>query len=385
MIYLSKPAIVSSAGLNAKQSFEAILSGHRFLSKCDEFGDKSYILGKIKEPLATFSKDTPKYFKTRTNSILLTALLELSPLILKLKQKSDKIGVIIGTTTSGTQENFRFFKELGFSGEFNKDEFSLKEIALSNPASFVSHFFGLSGISFCISTACTSGAKAIMQAARAIEAGICDYVICGGVDSLSLLTIKGFDSLSILSEGYSNPFAKHRDGINIGEAAGIFVLAKHELDSDICLAGYASNCDAFHTTQPDFSAIWQSKVIDDALKMANLKSVDYINLHATGTQANDKMEALAIKNTSKDTPVSGIKASIGHTLGAAGAVEFGVCAMALELGILPPHVMSGKYDDEIDMVNLVTKSIRLNLKSAMSLSFAFGGDNAALIAKKEAR
>lgn len=385
MIYLSKPAIVCAAGANAKESFEALLGGERFLSRGDEFGAQDFLLGRINFALAEFAKNTKPQYKTRTNQILLSAMSELEPLVQGLKAKGKRIGVIIGTTASGTNENSAVFSDFAKSGKFDKERFFLSQASLFNPAGFVAWYFGLSDICFCISTACTSGAKAIMQGAKAINAGLCDAVICGGVDGLSALTINGFNALGILASTPASPFSKTRDGINIGEAAGLFVISKQRLDSDVLLAGYSSNCDAFHQTQPDMSGHCQINALNQALDMAGLSEVDYLNLHGTGTFANDKMEALVVSKVLPNTPASSIKGAIGHTLGAAGAVEFGLCAMACERGELLPNVMSGKYDDELDSINLITKSKKSSINSAASLSFAFGGDNAVLVAKKETK
>lgn len=382
MIYLSKPAIVCCAGANANDSFNALKSGERFLSRCDEFGEQSFLLGRINFPLPEFSKNTKYEFKTRTNSILLAAMTQIEPLVLELKAQGARIGIIIGTTTGATQENGTVFSNFAKSGKFDKERFYFSQASLFNPASFMAWYFDLSDICFCISTACTSGAKALIEAARALNAGLCDAVICGGVDGLSSLTINGFNSLGILSRAYTNPFAKGRDGINIGEAAGLFVISNQMLDSDVMLAGFASNCDAYHSTQPDMQGIWQGEALSGALKMAGLSSVDYVSLHGTGTQANDKMEAHVVSKALQNVPASSIKGAIGHTLGAAGAVEFGFCAMACEQGVLIPHVASGDYDDEIESINLITKAQNVSVNNALSLSFAFGGDNVALVAKK---
>ena len=172
-------------------------------------------------------------------------------------------------------------------GFFDASKFGINRNSLANPSEFIADFYGLSSVAFSVSTACTSGVKAIITAKRLLESGICDAVICGGVDSLNTLTINGFDSLGILSARETNPFSKNRDGINIGEGAAFFVASRDEI-SNLVIAGEHSNCDAFHMTQPDFSGQMQTQCVQKALRAANLSSVDYINLHGTGTQANDK-------------------------------------------------------------------------------------------------
>ena len=158
-------------------------------------------------------------------------------------------------------------------------------------------------------------------------------------------------------------------------------MASRDEISNVVIAGEHSNCDAFHMTQPDFSAQMQTKCVQKALQAANLSGVDYINLHGTGTQANDKIEAKIVHSLMPSVFASSVKPLIGHTLGAAGAIESALCAMLCARGetALPLHVYDGVYDDEIEGINLVKFGQRAVVNSAMSLSFAFGGDNAVIV------
>lgn len=386
LIYVSKPAIVSAAGSSSDENFSSLLSGKRFLSLSSEFHpENKFLVAKIDKMLPEFAKNTKEHFKTRTNALLLNTLLELDDDVKKAIKKFDKsrVGVVLGTTTSGVEENFETFKEYIKTEIFDKSKFGINRNCLANVTEFVSDFYGLDGPSFCVSTACTSGVKALIEAKRLIESELCDAVICGGVDSLNTLTINGFHSLSILSSVPSQAFSKNREGINIGEGAGLFLLSRDEI-SDVVVAGSASNCDAFHMTQPDFSAKMAIECIENALKRAGMSGVDYVNLHGTGTQANDKMEAKAVNLTLGSTYASTLKPQIGHTLGAAGAIESAICVMLCmqENATLPPHVYDGAYDEELERLNLVKMGTKFDVKTAMSLSFAFGGDNAAIIFKR---
>ncbi|EMG31377.1 beta-ketoacyl synthase N-terminal-like domain-containing protein [Campylobacter showae] len=383
MIYVSKPALISAAGADADENFANLCGEKRFLSVCEGFRtDKSFILGKVSVQLAKFSQNTPKHLQTRTNALVLSALLQLDKDVRDAIKKygKNRVGVVVGTTTSGVEENYETFKDFAATGFFDASKFGVSRNSLANPSEFIADFYGLSSVAFSVSTACTSGVKAIITAKRLLESGICDAVICGGVDSLNTLTINGFDSLGILSARETNPFSKNRDGINIGEGAAFFVASRDEI-SNVVIAGEHSNCDAFHMTQPDFSAQMQTQCVQKALQAANLSSVDYINLHGTGTQANDKIEAKIVHSLLPLVPASSVKPLIGHTLGAAGAIESALCAMLCARGetALPPHVYDGIYDDEIERVNLVKFGQRAVVNSAMSLSFAFGGDNAAIV------
>ncbi|QCD52733.1 beta-ketoacyl synthase N-terminal-like domain-containing protein [Campylobacter sp. RM16192] len=386
MIYISKPSMISAAGKNSNENIVNLQSGKRFLSVSSSYReDKKFILGMTTASLANFNKNTPEHFKTRTNSLILTALDDINDIILRAIKKygKNRIGVVIGATTSGVEENYETFKEYAKTGFFDAKKFNISRNTLVNPSEFIAYHYGLNSAIFSISTACTSGVKAIMQAKRLIEANICDVVICGGVDSLNTLTINGFDSLGILSENETNPFSKNRDGINIGEGAALFLVSRDEI-SNVVVASEYSNCDAFHTTQPDFSAKMQTICVKSALDRAKISSVDYINLHGTGTIANDQVEAKVVHDIMPNVPSSSIKPSIGHTLGAAGAIESAVCVMLCQNdeSILPPHIYDGVYDDSICPINLVKFGQKAVVKSAMSLSFAFGGDNAAIVFRR---
>ncbi|MDO5046523.1 beta-ketoacyl synthase N-terminal-like domain-containing protein [Campylobacter sp.] len=387
MIYVSKPSIISAAGVNASENLSNLQQAKRFLSLYGGFRiDKKFMLAGIKSEFENFSKDTPSQLQTRTNAIVLSALFEIDSYIKDAIKKfgKDRVGVVIGTTTSGVEENYKTFTHYAKTGIFDAAKFGFNQNSLANPAEFIAHHYSLSSATFAVSTACTSGVKALMEAKRLIKFGICDAVICGGVDSLNTLTINGFDSLGILSSNYTNPFSKNRDGINIGEGVGLFVLSKDEI-SDVVMCGEHSNCDAFHMTQPELSGKMQEICIREALKKAGLSDVDYLNLHGTGTEANDQVEADVVNRVFPNTPSSSIKPLIGHTLGAAGAIESALCVMLCMQGektTLPMHLYDGCYDEALKRINLIGSDIKTTVNSAMSLSFAFGGDNAAIVFRR---
>ena len=339
---------------------------------------KDFMVGKI-ENLPNFDIDIKEIYNTRTNLILYQVLQNLKEPLNNLfkKYSKDRIAVIIGTTTTGVEENYKSMQDIDLA-------LFIARNSPSNPSEFVKEYLDLHSLAFSISCACTSGAKVFIEAARLLESNLCDAVICGGVDSLNTLTIYGFDSLDILtSQGNAIPFSQNRDGINIAEGAALFILSKDE--SNIKLKGFCANNDAFHITKPNEDFIAQKDSILLALKMANLNAseIDYINLHGTGTFANDKMEASLINDIFPKTLCSSTKGLMGHTLGAAGALEAMVCAEILnqkdDQNPLPPHYYDEIYDLNIPKICLVEKGINKNIKNTLSLSFAFGGDNSAII------
>ena len=369
-MYLSLPRIFSPFG-DEDALFNACCDGKRAFKK-ENFINKDMLVGKIDLSLPNFSHNTPKMYQTRTNQILLATILALENEIKNAIKRYGKyrIGVVIGTTTAGMEENYEAFRD----GGFYSDKFIMGRNALSNPANFVREFLGLESLSMGVSTACTSGIKAFESARNFIKLDLCDAVIVGGVDSLSSLTLLGFNSLGVLSDSPSRPFCKDRDGINIGEAAASFLMCRDKI-SDYRLKMVETNCDAFHITQPNPEATEQIKLINS---LTSKYKIDYINAHATGTQANEIMESKAIFNTLSDTPTSGIKANIGHTLGAAGAVEAGICLMAIKNQMIPMQILD-ELDGDLLPINLATKSTKSVIKNCLNLSFAFGGDNAGMV------
>lgn len=358
--------------------------------KNTNFFGKDFMLGSC-ENLTPLPSNVADFLKIRTNVILYNALLGLESTLKYICNKvgEDSLGVVIGTTTTGVNENY-------ISIQNNTDmDYLAKRSALCNPSLLIKELYDLQSLNFATSSACTSGTKAIINGARLIKSGLCQAVICGGVDSLNVLSINGFSSLDICSETHTNPLSSNRDGINIGEGAALVLLVSDELAKSQDLEnlfraeikGYANNNDAFHITQPSQSFAMQQEIITESLHKSGLNpsDIDYINLHGTGTIANDFMEANLISSTFNQTPISSTKPFMGHTLGAAGALECGICIHlvyeSLQNGesLLPPHFYDGHYDKKLPNINLVKEQQKANVKNAMSLSFAFGGDNSVII------
>lgn len=382
MIFLSLPGIVCAGANNRDEFCRNLLSSKSYLSPL--FNKKDFLVGRVDVDECIYTKGLKQHFKTRTNAILFQAIMQIEHDIKSVVNKfgSHRVGVVLGCTTTGIEENFAAFNQYANSGFFDKNLFYKQRNSLCNPAEFVADMFHLKSVNFAISTACTSGLKAMIKGFELINANVCDAVICGGVDSLSSLTLHGFSSLDILSKKNANPFSKNRDGINIGEGAAVFVMSKEALSNTIIL-GFASNNDAFHITRPREDAKFQKNALNQAIHASRIKcdDVGYINLHGTGTIANDSMEANLFSNDFSNTPCSSIKSIIGHTLGAAGAIESAVCVSVVnsELNYLPMHVFDGEFDNSLPKINLVDKLIKNNVKVAINASFAFGGDNVIMI------
>jgi len=245
---------------------------------------------------------------------------------------------------------------------------------------FLANLLGARGPAYVISTACTSGAKAIISGARLIQQGLCDTVVCGGVDTLCELTLNGFGVLEALARGRCNPFSRNRSGIHIGEAAALFVLSA--TPAHIRIAGWGESSDAHHISAPDPDGHGARLAMAGALRMAGKapEDIGYITLHGTATQQNDQMEAAAVFGIfGNSVACSSTKPLTGHTLGAAGAVEAAIVAVSLQQGRVPRHLNDGESDPAVAEINLLKADTDLRGRFAMSCNYAFGGNNTALI------
>ena len=307
-------------------------------------------------------------FDIRCNRLILKNLELLNDKIAHLKCSRNKIGIICATTNSGADEY--------------KESKNPKHYELSNPAFFLKEYLGLDGFCTTVSTACSSGIKAFSLARDLINNDVCDAVIVVCTDALSKVPLYGFNSLEVLSNKHTIPFSKNRSGINIGEASAIFIVEK-DAPCGIDILGIGETSDIYHSTTPDPKAGEVVKALKNALNDANIESVDYINLHGTGTEANDIMEANAIFEVFGDSvPSSSTKPLTGHCLGSAAGIEIALCCKLLERfnGKLYPHIYDNNYDESLPKINLVKKSNKYKqCKVCMCNSFGFGGTNAIII------
>ncbi|HEX4081053.1 MAG TPA: beta-ketoacyl-ACP synthase [Rhizomicrobium sp.] len=295
-----------------------------------------------------------------------------------------RFAVIIGTSTSGVREGGAAFDAFQQRGHW-PDEFRFSAQELGDTAAHVARCVGARGPVYGISTACTSGAKALASAARLVQAGLCDAALAGGIDSLCDLTLNGFAALGSLSEAVCNPFSKNRCGLNLGEGGALFVLSARP--SPVRLAGWGESVDGHHISAPDPEGKGAMAAMERALAHASLRwrEIGYLNLHGTATKLNDLMEARAVSRIfGAELPCSSTKPMTGHMLGAAGACEAAFSIMALQTGRLPAHIWDGEFDPEMPPIRLVAGTGEASdARRAMSCSYAFGGNNIALILETE--
>lgn len=288
-------------------------------------------------------------------------------------ESSDKnsLAIVCATTNSGVEE---------YENSKNPIHYEI-----GNPAEFLHKYYGLTSFYTSVSTACSSGIKAFSIAKNLLDKNIAKHVLVVGVDSLAKVPIYGFDSLEILSAEQTIPFSKNRKGINIGEGVAVFIVENGiPNDDEIEIAGIGETTDSYHATTPDPEGLEAERAIRMAL--GKHKTVDYINLHGTGTSANDLMEGRAIYNVfASKVPASSTKPLTGHCLGAAASIETALCCKLLEKGKgqVFPHIYDNEYDETIPKIFLADKNTSLNkINSCLCTSFGFGGTNTAILLTK---
>ena len=301
------------------------------------------------------------------------------------KYGSQRIGVFIGTSTSGILETELAYRKRDPVSSMLPDDFHYStQHNTFSVTDFTRRYFDLTGPAVTISSACSSSAKVFSSARRMMAAGLIDAAVVGGVDSLCLTTLYGFNSLGLTATQACRPYDATRDGISIGEA-GAFALLEHTPnaldDSAILLLGIGESSDAYHMSSPHPDGLGARMAMQAALDMAGLmpQDIDYINLHGTATPSNDVAEGKAVTALfGSTTPCSSTKGATGHTLGAAGAVEAVICALALQHGLLPAGLNTQQRDPAIPLDYLLTNRMQ-PITRVMSNSFGFGGTNCSLI------
>ncbi len=390
--YLNALGLVCALGRDKQEVARNLFAGDcgGMREQAGWVAQRSLPVGAVQGQLPTLPADMSRHH-SRNNQLLLAATLQIRPDIDSAIQAygRDRIGVVLGTSTSGIDEASQglahYLREKQFPPEYD-----YQQQELGAPANFLAEWLQLSGPAYVISTACTSSARALMSAQRLLDLGICDAVLCGGVDTLCKLTLNGFSALEAVSEQRCNPFSVNRNGINIGEAAVLFLMTREAGDSQpIALLGSGASSDAHHISAPEPSGRGALQAMRKALGRANLEpeQIAYLNLHGTATQHNDAMESQAVATLfPAGVPCSSSKPMTGHTLGAAGALEAAFCWLSLSPDnrehALPPHVWDGQPDPELPPLQWVTPATRLTSiapRFLMSNSFAFGGNNVSLI------
>ena len=297
----------------------------------------------------------------------------------------ERVGVFLGTSTSGILETELAYRRRDPANGALPQDFRYRGAHNTfSLGAFVQRTLRLTGPAAVISSACSSSAKVFASAQRAIAAGVIDAAVVGGVDSLCLTTLYGFHSLQLVSARPCRPFDAARDGISIGEAAAFALLERPRGSPEgdaVLLVGTGESSDAYHMSSPPPDGRGARAAMLRALSSAGLapEDIEYINFHGTGTASNDEAEARAVASVlGSEVPGSSTKGATGHTLGAAGALEAVICALALRHGLMPASVNTTQVDPALP-VSYLGENRHGHLSRVMSNSFGFGGSNCSLI------
>jgi 3-oxoacyl-[acyl-carrier-protein] synthase-1 len=390
---LAALGVVNALGADAETVWRRLLSGEPSqLSWNDALvPGRRLLVGAVSDPLPEVPAAHARY-ACRNNRMALAALAEIeAPLRAAIARSgAARVGVVMGTSTSGVsdaEDAFRHQREHGGLAP----AFDYAQLEFGGLAAFVADYLGVTGPAWTLSTACSSGARALASARSLLAMGLCDAVVAGGADTLCGLTANGFTALQAICEGVTNPCSKNRAGLMLGEGAAAFLLLPEP--GGIQLTGVGESSEAHHMSAPDPTGTGAEAAMRGALRDAGLAPSDiaYLNLHGTGTPLNDPMECRAVERVfGTALPVSSTKPLVGHTLGAAGALEAAFCWLVLarsEGGVLelPPHCWDGVRDPEIPPLRLVGKGESVRPGGPLRVltnSFGFGGNNCALVLER---
>lgn len=382
-LVLTASTIVSAIGRGADETLASLRERRTGLRACDYDGVARGWIGRVDAIEQHPLPPALARYECRNNRLASVALAtdgfaEAAADAVR-RYGADRIAVVIGTSTSGVQATEDAFRDrdpgtgalpAGFDYEHTQDMYSA--------ASFVRAALGLRGPAFTVSTACASSAKCFIDAHHLIESGVCDAAVVGGVDSLCRMTLQGFAALDLISEEPCRPCDAGRQGISIGEAAGFALL---ERDGEgVALLGYGATSDGYHMSSPHPEGAGAIGAMRAALGRAGLapEAIDYINLHGTGTRANDAMEDLAVSEVfGAGTPCSSTKGWSGHTLGACGILEAVIAGLCIRHGFVPGCLL-----DTVDpafRANVAIAHESRPVRRVLSNSFGFGGINCSLI------
>ena len=382
--------VVTSLGRGRDNTVVALREGRSALASCtfDDFPFPTYV-GEIAGLDAAPLRGEFAGFDCRNNRLAAITLREdnfiESVAVARQRHGAARIGVFVGTSTSGLQQTEAAYRRLDpITGRLPPDFDYSRTHNTYSLARFVREALGLAGPAFVVSTACAATAKVFATAARMIAADVCDAAVVGGADTLCATTLYGFHSLGVMSEEPCRPFNSERCGISIGEAAGFVLLERpdHRHGADtILLLGYGESSDAYHMSSPHPEGLGARLALEAALASAGMKpdAIDYINLHGTATSVGDSAEDRAVFDVfGAATPCNSTKGFAGHTLGASGVVEAAFCALAMQNEFVPgsPHTRS--VDPRLKS-RYVREGYPVHIERVVSNSFGFGGANCSIV------
>jgi len=399
-IVVTGMGVVSSIGVGREPFWNNLLAGRCGISRVESFDTSGYTVhqgAEVKEFRGEehIKKLNPDSLGRASQFAIAAARLALIDGDIDLGRTAPQtIGVSIGTT-SGEPGIIEQFDDRYIANELDcvGPEF-IRSYPCNVIAEHVASEFDLAGVNLTIPAACAAGNYAIANAFDVLQAGRADVMLAGGADCFSRITYAGFARLGAIAPEICQPFDRNRKGMIPGEGAGILVL--ESLDRARArgarvyaeIAGYGLSCDAHHMTAAHPLGDGPGRAMEMALKESRteIDQVSYISAHGTGTATNDRLETIAVKRVFKDfaysIPMSSIKSMLGHTMGAASAIEAAVCALAVSCGLIPPTIHLQEPDPECDLDYVPNYTRERRVDVAMNNAYAFGGNNASLILKQ---
>jgi len=405
-VVITGVGVVTSLGVGAEEFWKSIKEGKCGIDKVTKFDTTDFptkVASFVKdfEPTDFIDKKEARRMDRYTHFASAASKMAVNHSKLNIdKVDKDRFGVVIGSGIGGIETLENQHEVLLSKGPGRISPFFIPMMIPNMAAGQIAIQFGAKGFSECVVTACATSTNAVGDAFRLIQGGYADVILTGGAEAaVTPLAFAGFCSMGAMSKKEdpnraSIPFDAERDGFVMGEGGGVLLLEEleHALKrgADIIaeIIGYGCNNDAFHITAPSEGGEGAAKCMKLALEDAGIspEEVSYINAHGTGTPYNDKSETQAIKTVFGDyaykLPVSSTKSMTGHLLGAAGAVEAIICALAVKDGFIPPTINYKVPDPECDLDYVTGTGRKADLRVAISNSFGFGGHNATLVIKK---
>lgn len=386
--------VLSPIGCGKDSFWEALLagaSGAAEIRSIDTAGFRSRRGCEIKEPIPV-SNDDGMVMGRASRFAVRAAEMAIEDAKLNLADVGvRRLGVSVGTTGGEIRvlEKIDSLRHGGSEADVSGDLYAAQPCSMISAS--VARRFGCGGPNLLISTACAAGNYALGYASDIIRRGGADVMLAGGADPFSRVTHAGFCRLGAVTPDRCQPFDKNRKGILVGEGAGIVVLESEEharsrgARTYARVLGYGLSCDAFDPGSLDPSGQGVVVAMRRALKVAGvaLDEVGYICAHGTGTPLNDRVETLAVKEVfgphASSVPMSSIKSMLGHTMGAASAIEAIACVLAIRDGVLPPTINYETPDPECDLDYIPNTPRRRDVDIALNNAFAFGGNNSCLV------
>jgi len=399
--------VFSSIGCDRVSFWNSLVAGTSGIKEIQAF-DASRHKSRIASEVASFQPEVLLNFKQARRMARVSQLASCAALSaiqdagLDLDREDlNRVGCILGSAAGdyyNLEQQYDRFKERG-PGHVNP--LAIPKVIPNMPASNVGITLGIRGPNLGVSTACATGAHAIGISMGIIRQGLADIILAGGAEStITPYVVDGYSCMGVLSQRNDNPqqasrpFDADRDGFVIGEGAGVLVLESlshaKSRGADILalLKGFGMTCDAYNIAIPEPDGIAAASAMVEAIKSAklNIEEIGHINAHGTSTKINDKVESNAIKKAfgdhGKSVQVTSIKSMLGHTLGAAGAIEAAATVLTLHTGVIPPTINYVTPDPECSLNIVANEARQLSLTAAISNSFGFGGQNGVVVFTK---